>query len=405
MRFDFSFADWLFAVCACLFPIPWGEACARLHRQSQDGDWLPCLSVRSAFDLFLRVAGAHWRRGDEIIFTALTIPDMPAIARRHGFRVLALDIDPLTAAWPADALAARIGPRTRAVVVAHLFGARVDLASTLAVTRPRGLVLVEDCAQAFVGGCWRGHADADLSLFSFGPLKTATAFGGALAYVRDPATRRAMRRLLGQDPVQPTGEYLRRVLLFGLLGVVSTPRLYGLVVAAAERLGKAHSQWVDAATRSLPPEAAATRLRRRPCAALLALLARRLATSERSLRRRQAAARALFAALGWSTQVAAGCALPHGHWLIPVLERNASALRAVLRRAGFDALPSRLQPVADDEHPTPGADALAQAVCLPFDPRMSARDLTRLGKTVRQFQSGANQLEPVDSLSGTDLYG
>lgn len=387
-RFDFSWADWRFALRACLAPPPWTQACEQLQRRwSARGDALVLLSARSAFDLYLRVAGADWRRGDEIVFTALTIPDMPAIARRHGFRPVALDVHPLTAAWDADALAARIGPRTRAVVVAHLFGARVDLAATFAVTQPRGLAVVEDCAQAYVGDRWRGHKAADISLFSFGPLKAATAFGGALARVRSAATRRAMRRLLRCCPVQPTAEYLRRVLLFGLLNVASTPRLYGAIVAVAERLGVAHADWVDAATRSVP-HVGAQSLRRRPCAALLGLLARRLDDGGAFPRRRQTAARALLDALGPEVPVSARRAVPHGHWLIPVLAANGTALRAALRAAGFDALPSRLAPVVDGEHATPGADALAQAVCLPFDPRMTARDLALLGETVRKTGGG-----------------
>ena len=385
-RFDFSWADWRFAVRACLAPPPWAEAGEQLQRRwSARGDALTFLSVRSAFDLFLRVAGAEWRRGDEIVFTALTIPAMPAIARRHGFRPVALDVDPLTTAWDAGALTARIGPRTRAVVVAHLFGARVDLRATFAVTQPRGLAVIEDCAQAYVGDGWRGHEAADISLFSFGPLKPATAFGGALARVRNAATRREMRALLRVCPVQPTAEYLRRVLRFGLLNVASTPRLYGAIVAAAERLGVSLAQWVDAATRSMPRDVGNQQLRRRPCAALLALLARRLDSAsgidegETFLRRRRTAARALLDALGPQTPVAARDAAPHGYWMIPVLTANGAPLRAALRAAGFDALPSRLAPVADGVHATPGADALAQAVCVPFDPRMTARDLALLG--------------------------
>ena len=387
-RFDFSWADWCFALRTCLAPPPWAQACEQLQRRWSDrGDALAFLSARSAFDLFLRVAGANWRRGDEIVFTALTIPDMPAIARRHGFRPVALDVHPLTTAWDADALAARIGPRTRAVVVAHLFGARVDLAATFAVTRPRGLVVVEDCAQAYVGDRWRGHEAADISLFSFGPLKAATAFGGALARVRNAAAHRGMRRLLRCCPVQPTAEHLRRALLFGLLNVASTPRLYGAVVGVAERLGVAHADWANAATRSVP-HIDDQALRRRPCSALLGLLARRLEDGGTFLQRRQTAARALLDALGPETPVAARHAVPHGHWLIPVLAANGAALRAALRTAGFDALPSRLAPVVDGEHATPGADALAQAVCLPFDPRMTARDLALLGETARGAGGG-----------------
>ena len=208
-----------------------------------------------------------------------------------------------------------------------------------------------------------------------------------MARVRNAATRREMQRLLRCCPVQPTAEYLRRVLLYGLLNVASTPRLYGAIVAVAERLGVAHADWVDAATRSVP-HVGNQSLRRRPCAALLSLLARRLYDGGAFPRRRQTAARALLDALGPETPVSAGCAVPHGHWLIPLLATDGTALRAALRAAGFDALPSRLAPVVDGEHATPGADALAQAVCLPFDPRMTARDLALLGETVCKTAGG-----------------
>ena len=91
-------------------------------------------------------------------------------------------------------------------------------------------------------------------------------------------------------------------------------------------------------------------------------------------RRRQTAACALLDALGLETPVAAHHAAPHGHWLILVLAVDGTALHTALRATGFDALPSRLAPVVD---------ALAQAVCLPFDPRMTARDLALLGETAR----------------------
>jgi len=41
-------------------------------------------------------------------------------------------------------------------------------------------LLVEDCAQAFAGTQYYGYPQADVSLFSFGAIKSCTALGGAV---------------------------------------------------------------------------------------------------------------------------------------------------------------------------------------------------------------------------------
>ena len=402
-RFDFSWADWFFAVRACLAPPPWAAACEQLERRwAPDGSGFVSLSVRSAFDLFLRTAGTKWQAGDEIIFTALTIPHMPSIARRHGFQPVAADIDPLTGAWNPTALEALVGPRTRAVVAAHLFGARMDLAPTLAVARRHNLVVVEDCAQAYAGPNWRGHDGAHISLFSFGPLKTATAFGSALACVRDAATRHAMRHLSRQAPAQPTGVYLRRLLRYGALQAAANPLAYRAITALANCLGLDVSQWIDRATRSLRSDTA-EQLRRRPCAAALAVLDRRIREGSAPVDRRRAPAQTLLRALGPSAPLPTARVEPHGRWMIPALCQNRDELRAALRLEGFDAMRARLAPVADGEHPTPGANTLAEALCLPFDPRMTERDLLRLAAAARPFLLATETVEVKTSGDSADL--
>ena len=388
-RLDFSWRDWACAARACVSPPPWNAARERLERRfSTAGDALACLSARAGFDLFLRVAGGRWAPGDEIVFTALTIPDMPALARRHGFRPVPLDVDPLTAEWEPQALARLVNPRTRAVVVAHLFGARVDLAATLAIAEQHGLVVIEDCAQAYAGPDWQGHEAADLSLFSFGPLKTATAFGGALARVRDPTVLRAMRTLHRQQPLQGTGEYLRRVFRYGLLQAASTPRVYGAIMALAAQLGVDMNAWANRAVRSLPLGSSTASLRRRPAAANLAVLARRLAQGRAPVARRRAPAQALLQALGPDVRAPTRHAEPHGYWMMPVLTTAPDTLRATLSAHGFEAMPARMAPVADGRHATPGANRLASALCLPFDPSMSRDALQRLGALARPLLEG-----------------
>lgn len=46
--------------------------------------------------------------------------------------------------------------------------------------------LIEDCAECFAGPAgYRGHPSSDIVLFSFGSIKTSTAFGGGIALIPD----------------------------------------------------------------------------------------------------------------------------------------------------------------------------------------------------------------------------
>lgn len=88
--------------------------------------------------------------GDEIITTPIT--DMGALAPiiYQGAIPVFADVDPITCNVTAETIEARISPRTRAIVVTHLFGNPCDLASIRALADRHGIPLVEDCAQAFL---------------------------------------------------------------------------------------------------------------------------------------------------------------------------------------------------------------------------------------------------------------
>ena len=379
---DLGWSDWAFALRDCLSPPRVQEVSTRVERLwSSESDSLACLTVRTAFDLYLRAQ--HWEAGSEIVFSALTVPDMPRIARHHGLRPVPLDLDPATATWDEAALERCVGERTRALVLAHLFGARFDLGPALEVARRNGIAVVEDCAEAYAGPDWTGHTQADLSLFSFGPTKTATALGGALARVRDPDTYAEMKRIYAQDRIQPTGEYLRRVLLYGALKAASHRRALGIVIAAADALGADANQWIHSLTRNVPDASFIASIRRRPCAALLALLERRLEQGTAPVSRRVEPGRTLMAALGPDVDAPVRAGDPHGYWMFPVLTANPEALSATLRDHGFDAMSGRLVAVSDGTTPTPGADRLADALYIPFDPAMPHEELERLGGLVR----------------------
>jgi len=119
--------------------------------------------------------------GDEVICPSFTFyATAEAIARRGATPVFA-DIDPTTYNLDPEDVAARITPRTRAIMPVHLFGrpAPLDELATL------GMPLIEDAAQAFgsPGVARVGVA----STFSFYPTKNLFGFGdgGLVAVTND----------------------------------------------------------------------------------------------------------------------------------------------------------------------------------------------------------------------------
>ncbi|MBA3615459.1 MAG: aminotransferase class V-fold PLP-dependent enzyme [Rubrobacteraceae bacterium] len=340
-RLDLSVKDILFGILSC--GRHWrGEKLEAevLRLCSLEDEGLVCFSVRSGWDLWLGAQGL--RAGDEVLVSAVTHPDMVRIIRQHGLRAIPVDIAPETLAPRPRMLEAAITPRTRVVLVAHLFGGRMDLGGVATFARERGLLLVEDCAQAFQGPERMGDPAADVSMYSFGTLKTSTALGGAVLRVRDREVLCRMRGIQAVYPSQGRGGYLKKLLEVLGLVAVSRPCPYGLLAGACTRVGSDIDALVNGAVRAFPQgEPAATfflRLRQRPSAPLLAMLSRRLRTFDGQRLARRASSGERFASRLRVRELHPGRhSLQRTHWLFPVVVADPGALILGLRRHGLDA--------------------------------------------------------------------
>ena len=128
--------------------------------------------------------------GDEVICPAFTFYATSESIARAGATPVFADIDPVTLNLdPAD-VAARITPRTKAIMPVHLFGRPAPLAELQSL----GLPLIEDSAQAFGAA---GVASAGVcSTFSFFPTKNLFALGdGGLVACTDDEVAERVRML------------------------------------------------------------------------------------------------------------------------------------------------------------------------------------------------------------------
>jgi dTDP-4-amino-4,6-dideoxygalactose transaminase len=340
-RLDLLVEDIFFGVVSCGRQLRREKLEDEVLRQcSLEAEGLVCLSVRSGWDLWLDAQGL--RAGDEVLVSAITHPDMIRIIHEHGLRAVPVDIDPETLAPRPWMLEAVLTPRTRVVLVAHLFGGRMDLGGVAKFSRDSGLLLVEDCAQAFQGPQKMGDPAADVSMYSFGTLKTSTALGGAVLRVRDREALGRMRGIQASYPSQGRGVYSKKLLKVLGLVAVSRPRPYGLLARACAQFGYDIDALVGGVVRGFPPrEPAETflrRLRHRPCAPLLAMLCRRLRTFDGKRLARRAKVGERFASRLRDVHLHPGRhSLERTHWLFPVVVADPEALVADLGRHGLDA--------------------------------------------------------------------
>lgn len=299
---------------------------------------LVSLSVRTGWDLLLNAL--RLPTGSEVIVSAVTIPDMVRIVEHHGLAAVPVDVDARTLKPVLEDLERAITQRTRIILVAHLFGSCVDMAPIIPLAELHDLLVVEDCAQAFVGRAYTGHPDSDCSLFSFGPIKTATALGGAVMRVRDPGLRARMADIQQGYPVQSRRAYFKRLAKYALFRLLLSPRAYGALVRVLRALGVDHDRAFSNAAHSFGASEFFSQLRQQPCAPLLHLLGRRINIFHHRgierLDRRTARGRQLAAAFH-PEMVVGGQNDSHTFWVAPLRVQNPATVVSALRRAGFDA--------------------------------------------------------------------
>ncbi|WP_338932826.1 DegT/DnrJ/EryC1/StrS aminotransferase family protein [Streptomyces netropsis] len=148
--------------------------------------------------LHLAVLALGLGPGDEVILPSLNFVSAAAVVALSGATpVFAevggahdLSIDPVDAA-------ARITPRTRAVVAMHYGGYAADLGALDRLARAHGLVLIEDAAHAPATTTAQGVLGTvgDIGCYSFFATKNLAMGEGGMVVARDPDVRARIRRL------------------------------------------------------------------------------------------------------------------------------------------------------------------------------------------------------------------
>lgn len=145
-------------------------------------------ALLATFMALQRSAGelAAFKPGDEVLTTPFSFISSATSILRAGLRPVFADVEPGRLHPGADELAHAWTPRTRAVLVVHLFGEPLELSEIKKLCVSRRAVLVEDCAQAIGATQPDGRAvgtTGAAGCFSFFPAKNLGALGDGGAVI------------------------------------------------------------------------------------------------------------------------------------------------------------------------------------------------------------------------------
>lgn len=142
---------------------------------------------------------------DEVILPAFTFFATAGSICRAGARPVFSDIDPVTYNMDPAQVENKITPRTRAILIVHLFGQCADMEPLWRVAERHDLILIEDAAQS-LGSEYQGKRAGSLGslgCLSFYPTKNLGAYGDAgMVVTSDPewAARMKCLRVHGMEP-------------------------------------------------------------------------------------------------------------------------------------------------------------------------------------------------------------
>jgi len=142
-----------------------------------------CSSGTTAVHLALIASGA--KKGDEVITVPNTFIATTECISYVGGKISFVDVQEDTALINIDQLEKSINPKTKAIIVVHLYGQMPDMKRIREIADDNDIFLIEDAAQAHAAE-WNGHQPGfygDIASFSFFPAKNLGCFGDGGAVV------------------------------------------------------------------------------------------------------------------------------------------------------------------------------------------------------------------------------
>ena len=150
------------------------------------------------------------KAGDEVLTVAMGFPTTVNPILQNGLKPVVVDVELETYDAKADMLREAVGPKTRAIMMAHTLGNPFDLDTVQALCKEHDLWLIEDSCDA-LGATYRGQRTGsfgDTATVSFYPAHHITTGEGGAVFVKSPLVKKQVEsfRDWGRDCYCETGQ-------------------------------------------------------------------------------------------------------------------------------------------------------------------------------------------------------
>ena len=346
------------------------------------------LSVRTIFDSLLITK--NFKKGSEVIMTGITIPDMVKIVESHDLKIVPIDLDMETLQPKKEALNKAVSKKTVMIVVAHLFGSRMEMDPVYKALEKRSDVLiVEDCAQAYNGiSGYIKQSKTDISMFSFGSIKSITALGGAIGFTMDKELKKEINNKISKYPKIKNAEFRKKVLKYIALKILSNPFIYGFFILICRFLRINYDKAIISTVRMVQDDSLLATIRKEPATSQLRYLLYRLTSmNENHIAQRKEVGDYVKNLLK-NCDIHGSANPTHSYWLFPIRSSRRDKLVKILRDSGFDATFTSTQlipinePDEDDSTLVECEKYMSETIYLPVYETMSKKSLDKLARVV-----------------------
>lgn len=152
-------------------------------------------SGTSALDIAVMALGL--KSGDEVLVSTFTNMATFFAVLRSGAKAIGIDVESDTLNIDPKLIESKITPKTKAIVIVHIYGHPCDMDPIMAIVKKHNLYLIEDCAEAH-GALYKGKkigSFGDLACFSFYANKVITTGEGGMITTNNPQLAEKCRSL------------------------------------------------------------------------------------------------------------------------------------------------------------------------------------------------------------------
>ena len=183
--------------------------------------------------------------GDEVILPSFTFVATAEAVILAGATPVFADIEPDTYTLDLNSVKKVLSPRTKAIIPVHLYGLPCNMEEILELAEHKGLIVIEDAAQAF-GAEYKGKkigGIGDLTCFSFYPSKNITCGEGGLISTNRDDLAEKVRLFISHGEAERykssmLGTNYRMSELHAAIGVAQMEKIEGFLEKRSENASK-----------------------------------------------------------------------------------------------------------------------------------------------------------------------